>query len=567
MKGHTYNAETDVDDGHAMGHRTKRYEIRSCGSIKSKGQEVRRPRFIIMPTMSMLSRVWSSTTIGVDALPIEVETHIDSGLPKYTVVGLPHGAVRESRDRILSALKTSALPVPRGRITINLAPADVPKEGAAFDLPLAVGLLAAYTEHIDRARLNRTWIMGELALDGGVRPVRGVLPMAIKAKAKGCDYVIVPKENAREAAVVEDLAVVPVETVEEAVQFLAEGAGVVPLHKDGASHAQDNGEARVTDFADVRGQDNVKRALEVAAAGGHNVLMVGPPGSGKTMLARRLPGILPPLSNSEALETTKIYSVHGTLDPGKGLVMKRPFRSPHHTISDAGLCGGGANPTPGEISLAHNGVLFLDELPEFQRRVLEVMRQPIEEGRITISRARTTVTYPARFMLVASMNPCPCGYLNDPKRECVCRPAQIQRYLGKISGPLMDRIDLHIEVAPVAFEELQSDPGGVERSAQVRNRVVQARVRQSDRFGARDSLHANAQMDAPAVQKHCTLDTESTALLKMAIDRLGLSARAYTRVLKVARTIADLDRSTNIRSDHVSEAIQYRTLDRDWWNG
>ncbi|PEN07054.1 magnesium chelatase [Longimonas halophila] len=515
----------------------------------------------------MLSRVWSSTTIGVDALPIEVETHIDSGLPKYTVVGLPHGAVRESRDRILSALKNSSLPVPRGRITINLAPADVPKEGAAFDLPLAVGLLAAYTDRIDTMRLHSTWVMGELALDGSVRPVRGVLPMAIKAWAQGCDYVIVPKENAREAAVVDGLSAVPVETVEDAMRFLVEGPDGMTLCHNALSEASANGTPQSIDFADVRGQDNVKRALEVAAAGGHNVLMVGPPGSGKTMLARRMPGILPPLSTSEALETTKIYSVHGTLDASKGLVTQRPFRSPHHTISDAGLCGGGANPTPGEISLAHNGVLFLDELPEFQRRVLEVMRQPIEEGRITISRARTTVTYPARFMLVASMNPCPCGYLNDPKRECVCRPAQIQRYLGKISGPLMDRIDLHIEVAPVDFDELQSDSRGAERSKDIRGRVMSARDTQSGRFSGREGLHANAQMGARAVQEHCGLDSEGTALLKMAIDRLGLSARAYTRVLKVARTIADLDQAASIRSAHISEAIQYRTLDRDWWNG
>ncbi len=514
----------------------------------------------------MLSRVWSSTTIGVDALPIEIETHIDSGLRKYTVVGLPHGAVRESRDRVMSALKTSGLPIPRGRITVNLAPADVPKEGSAFDLPLAIGLLAAYTDHMPKDRLARAWVMGELALDGTVRPVRGVLPMAIKAASKGCDYVIVPKENAREAAVVDGLSVVPVQTIKEAVHFLSEGVRPVePLPN--VKQALQNGTEAPTDFSDVKGQDNVKRALEVAAAGGHNVLLVGPPGAGKTMLARRMPGILPPLSTSEALETTKIYSVNGTLDPGKGLVTQRPFRSPHHTISDAGLCGGGAHPSPGEISLAHNGVLFLDELPEFQRRVLEVMRQPIEEGRITISRARSTVTYPARFMLMASMNPCPCGYLNDPKRECVCRPAQVQRYLSKISGPLMDRIDLHIEVAPVDFDELQASEQGTESSEQVRSRVVAARNQQAYRFKSSDGVHANAQMNAAAVQSYCNLDEAGTTLLKTAIDQMGLSARAYTRVLKVSRTIADLAGAAAIQAAHVSEAIQYRSLDRSWWHG
>jgi magnesium chelatase family protein len=512
----------------------------------------------------LLSKVWTSTTLGVDAIPVIIETDVRAGLPKYRVVGLPHGAVRESLDRIWAALRNAGLPSPRGHVTINLAPADMRKDSASFDLPIAVGMMAASELLIEQVVLDDLYILGELALDGSVREVTGVLPMAIEAKRSGRRGVIVPAGNAGEATIVDGLEVFAVRSILEAFELLIGSGGPSPSRSSAVDLLTDGQEYSV-DFNDVRGQEAVKRGLEVAAAGGHNVLLVGPPGAGKTMLARRMPTILPPLTLEEALETTKIHSVGGLLRGGRGLVAARPFRAPHHTISDAGLCGGGAIPRPGEISLSHNGVLFLDELPEFKRQVLEVLRQPMEEGAITISRSQCTVQYPARFILLASMNPCPCGYLNDPTRECTCSPALVHRYIGKISGPLMDRIDLHIEVTPVPFEEL-SLPRAAEPSGVVRDRVARARKIQLRRFGRRPG-RSNAQMSSRAVQDHCLLDERGLGVMRTAIHRLGLSARAYDRILKVARTIADLDECDRIGVQHLSEAIQYRSLDRTGFDG
>ncbi len=501
--------------------------------------------------------------MGVDALPVKVESHIEFKPPRHHVVGLPDNSVRESLHRVLAAMKNSGFSSPGGAITVNLAPADVRKEGTLFDLPMALAMIASSEGNLPQKVLDQLYVVGELSLDGTVRPVRGVLPVAVRALQDGRRGILVPSGNAAEAAVVEGLSVYPVARLEEAYEFIRRRGQTIAPFRNGAAAFSGDPVSTGLDFADVRGQENVKRALEVAAAGRHNVLMIGPPGAGKTMLARRLPSLLPLLSTSEALETTKIHSVGGKLKDGHGLVHARPFRAPHHTISDVGLCGGGSNPMPGEISLAHHGVLFLDELPEFKRQVLEVLRQPIEEGSITISRARVSVDYPASFMLVAGMNPCPCGYLNDLSRECVCTPVQIQRYLARISGPLLDRIDLHIEVTPVPFEQLNRRTDA-EPSSAIRERIVAARKRQTARLEGVEGIYANGQMTPRMVRRTCRLDRESQELMKLALRKLGLSARAYDRILKVSRTIADLAGSEDIRAQHVSEAVQYRSLDRNW---